>query len=90
MVQLLISYGIFKKKIEKNKGSSSHFKMYFEFNTSFGAKDDMIMILSEEAKSTDQMMLDMYDFELLESPPSFLPGVNAETKKDGSVRYYGA
>ncbi|MFH4967890.1 hypothetical protein V8G61_06750 [Gaetbulibacter sp. M240] len=60
-------------------------------NTSFGAQEDMIMILSEESKSNDKMMMEMYDFELLNSPPSFLPGVNPDTKKpDGSVRYYGA
>ena len=59
-------------------------------NTSFGAQEDMIMILSEESKNNDKMMMDMFDFELLDSPPSFLPGVNPDTKKpDGSVRYYG-
>ncbi|MFH6771859.1 hypothetical protein [Gaetbulibacter aestuarii] len=60
-------------------------------NTYFGAKEDTVMIMSDAAMNSDKEMLARYDFELLNSPPSFLPGVNPDTKEpDGSVRYYGA
>ena len=55
--------------------------------TEFGSKDSLSL---EEVMLNEKAGWEMYDFELLNSPVSLLPGVDANTKlPDGSVRYYG-
>ncbi len=57
-------------------------------STAVGGQDSTTL---EQMKEMDAQNFEMFDFELLDSPVVFLPGVNQETKKiDGSVRYYAA
>jgi hypothetical protein len=55
--------------------------------TSFNSSDSISL---DDAKKGNDEMWAMFDFDLLNDPVVFLPGVNPETKQaDGSVRYYG-
>lgn len=83
------------KSLENWQNETLDYSVYADsavaLNTYFGAKEDTVLIMSDESMQGDKDFLARYDFELLNNPPSFLPGVNPDTKKpDGSVRYYGA